>query len=121
HACTLIRTSPAPGCEISRSTISKSAPGLGTRTAFVGFAATFVVAIYPPINFQRMSPWMSVGGLARRYKSESHFDFPESLWKTQVCCGRVSGKANVGLGLPIGVPSNGEGERQAGALPRLKV
>src|SRR6267142_4299326 len=38
QACTRIRTCPAPGLGISRSTISKSAPGFGT-------CATFILAI----------------------------------------------------------------------------
>src|SRR6266404_2656498 len=35
QACTRIRTCPAPGLGISRSTISKSAPGFGTCTTFI--------------------------------------------------------------------------------------
>src|SRR5580698_4995367 len=50
QACTLISTSPTPGLGISRSTNSKSAPGLGTSTDFMGAIAIFVVAILPPMN-----------------------------------------------------------------------
>src|SRR3984893_1428144 len=50
QACTLIRTCPAPGLGISRSTIWKSAPGLGICAAFIGAIATFIVAINPPLN-----------------------------------------------------------------------
>src|SRR6266571_4115353 len=42
-----MRTCPAPGCGTSRSTISKSPPGLGTCTAFIGANATLVVAMLP--------------------------------------------------------------------------
>src|SRR6266849_2563668 len=35
QACTRRRTCPAPGVGISRSTISKSAPALGTCTTFI--------------------------------------------------------------------------------------
>src|SRR5215467_8600015 len=35
QACTLTRTCPGPGWGISRSTISKSPPALGTCTAFI--------------------------------------------------------------------------------------
>src|SRR5215475_7512464 len=35
QAWTLMRTWPGPGCGISRSTISKSPPALGTWTAFI--------------------------------------------------------------------------------------
>src|SRR4029077_8488907 len=54
QACTLMRTSPGPGLGISRSTIWKSAPGLGTCAAFIGAIAILVVAMMPPLNFQ---PW----------------------------------------------------------------
>src|SRR6266850_4665694 len=40
QACTRIRTCPAPGFGISRSTISKSAPALGTCTTFIFAIAT---------------------------------------------------------------------------------
>src|SRR6266481_350924 len=36
QACTLMRTSPAPGFGISRSTISKSPPGFEICAAFIG-------------------------------------------------------------------------------------
>src|SRR6266566_614958 len=42
-----MRTCPVPGCGTSRSTISKSPPGLGTCTAFIGANATLVVAMLP--------------------------------------------------------------------------
>src|SRR5260370_31989230 len=48
QACTLMRTSPAAGLGISRSTISKSAPGLGICAAFIGAIPTLVVAMMPP-------------------------------------------------------------------------
>src|ERR1700687_2855636 len=35
QACTRMRTCPAHGCGISRSTISKSAPGFGTNATFI--------------------------------------------------------------------------------------
>src|SRR3989442_4897861 len=35
QACTRMRTCPAPGLGISRSTISKSAPGFGTCATFI--------------------------------------------------------------------------------------
>src|SRR6266850_5142433 len=40
QACTLMRTSPALGLGISRSTISKSAPALGICATFIGVIAT---------------------------------------------------------------------------------
>src|SRR5215831_9795028 len=43
-----MRTSPAPGLGISRSTISKSPPGLEICADFIGVTATLVVAIMPP-------------------------------------------------------------------------
>src|SRR6266581_8861175 len=52
QACTLIRTCPASGFGISRSTISKSAPGFGICAAFIGAIANFVVAMTPPKNSQ---------------------------------------------------------------------
>src|SRR6266567_5433168 len=51
QACTLIRTCPAPGSGISRSTIWKSDPGLETCATFIVATATVVVAINPPVNF----------------------------------------------------------------------
>src|SRR5260370_3621862 len=45
QACTRMRTWPDPGCGISRSTISKSAPGFGTCTAFI-----FDIAVSPLLN-----------------------------------------------------------------------
>ena len=54
QACTLIRTCPAPGIGISRSTIWKSAPGLDTCATFIVATATVVVAINPLTNFQTL-------------------------------------------------------------------
>src|SRR5271165_3805064 len=54
HANTLIRTCPAPGVGISRSTIWKSAPGLGTCATFMVATAAVVVATNPPIDFQQV-------------------------------------------------------------------
>src|SRR5215831_5909067 len=45
-----MRTSPAPGLGISRSTISKSPPGLEICADFIGVTATLVVAIMPPAD-----------------------------------------------------------------------
>src|SRR5260370_23572619 len=69
QACTLMRTSPAAGLGISRSTIWNSAPGfgtcaafwtyapgLGTCAAFVGAIATFVAAIMRPSIGHRALP-----------------------------------------------------------------
>src|ERR1700691_5019966 len=55
QACTLMRTCPTPVSGIARSTISKSAPGLGTCAAFIctifiGTTVTLLVAINPPIS-----------------------------------------------------------------------
>src|SRR5438067_13565350 len=55
QACTLIRTCPAPGSGVSRSTILKSAPGLGTCATFIVPIAT-VVAIHPPLDFPLCRP-----------------------------------------------------------------
>src|SRR4029077_7585652 len=56
QACTLMRTCPAAGSGISRSTISKSPPGLEICATFIGatsgLTATLSVAINPPVNFQ---------------------------------------------------------------------
>src|SRR4029077_765238 len=49
-----MRTWPALGLGISRSTIWKSAPGLGTCATFIGAIAILVVAMMPPSNFH---PW----------------------------------------------------------------
>src|SRR5215469_8976657 len=49
-----MRTSPALGLGISRSTIWKSAPALGTCATFIGAIPTFVVAIFPPHKFANM-------------------------------------------------------------------
>src|ERR1700745_3140217 len=57
QACTLMRTCPAPGSGISRSTISKPAPGLEICATFICVAAigtTLLVAINPPMKFQRL-------------------------------------------------------------------
>src|SRR5512133_4402289 len=52
QACTLMRTCPASGSGISRSTISKSPPGLDICATFIGSAAglgaTLSVAINAP-------------------------------------------------------------------------
>jgi hypothetical protein len=45
QASTLTRTSPASGFGISRSTISKSAHGLGTCATFIGAIPNLVVAM----------------------------------------------------------------------------
>src|SRR5438876_124200 len=50
-----MRTCPPPGLGISRSTIWKSAPALGTCATFMGATATLVVAINPPLNVQILS------------------------------------------------------------------
>src|SRR5580692_9913188 len=53
QACTLMRTCPASGVGISRSTISKSAPGLDTCAAFICvifIGTTLLVAINPPME-----------------------------------------------------------------------
>src|SRR6185369_8410938 len=50
QACTLMRTCPAPGLGISRSTISKSPPALGTCATFIGATPILVVAILPPFS-----------------------------------------------------------------------
>src|SRR5262249_12520157 len=66
QAFTLMRTSPVPGFGISRSTISKSAPGLGTCAAFI------IVAMSPPTSFNcalvTLDGW---AGLAVRYVESS--------------------------------------------------
>src|SRR5437773_9032004 len=49
-----MRTCPTSGLGISRSTIWKSAPALGTCATFIGAIATFVVPINPPLNFQTL-------------------------------------------------------------------
>src|SRR6266481_2318784 len=49
QACTRMRTSPTPGSGISRSTISKPAPGLEICATFMVATAT-AVAINPPLN-----------------------------------------------------------------------
>src|SRR5580704_18045514 len=54
QACTLIRTCPAPGLGISRSTIWKSVLGLEICATFMVAAATDVVAIDPPVEFAAM-------------------------------------------------------------------
>src|SRR5579862_2866726 len=54
QACTLIRTCPASGLGISRSTISKSAPGLETCAAFIFvifIGTTLLVAIKVSYKF----------------------------------------------------------------------
>src|SRR5712692_9993960 len=50
QACTLMRTCPAVGLGISRSTISKSAPALGTCAAFMGAIPILVVAMISPLS-----------------------------------------------------------------------
>src|SRR6266566_3031977 len=50
QACTLMRTCPTPGLGISRSTIWKSAPGLGICATFISAVASFVAGIMPPKN-----------------------------------------------------------------------
>src|ERR1700679_2677245 len=62
QACTLMSTCPAGGLGISRSTISKSAPGLGTT-------ATFIVAMnasYELLNFKLENKLVKSHGLVRR-------------------------------------------------------
>src|SRR5436309_11502990 len=66
QACTLMRTCPASGVGISRLTICKSAPGLGTSASFIGAVATFVLAINPPRNFQPLFKPNSICIGARR-------------------------------------------------------
>src|ERR1019366_2195830 len=55
QACTLMRTCPAPGVGISRSTSWKSAPALAPCASFRGAAAICVVAKKPPSHFQTLS------------------------------------------------------------------
>src|ERR1700730_13092784 len=57
QACTRMRTCPADGCGISRSTISKSAPGFGT-------IATFIFAMETLRFFSGFTPgtWMHASG-----------------------------------------------------------
>src|SRR5262245_47322145 len=52
HACTLMRTSPASGSGIWRSTISRFAPGLGICATFIGAASALgaTLAMCPPLN-----------------------------------------------------------------------
>src|SRR6516164_11161565 len=50
-----MRTCPAPGFGISRSTISKSPPALEICAAFIGAIPTLVVAIHPPIHLRPRS------------------------------------------------------------------
>jgi hypothetical protein len=61
QACTLMHTCRTPGLGISRSTISKSPPGLGTCATFIGATATLVVAILlydpiPPVSVELSRP-----------------------------------------------------------------
>src|SRR4029077_15286721 len=55
QACTRILTCPTPGCGISRSTISKSAPALGTCTAFI-FVICRISSKYNPFNVKLRHP-----------------------------------------------------------------
>src|SRR6185437_12852526 len=79
QACTLMRTCPAPGVGISRSTISKSAPGLETCATFIGAtfgaAAALIVDISPPEKLLFgfcYTAWDSVIGPVLRH-SRLHF------------------------------------------------
>src|SRR5713226_7797880 len=64
QACTRMRTCPAVGLGISRSTISKSAPAFGT-------SATFIFAI----ETLRSSFWIQAQNLdARRARTGTHID-----------------------------------------------
>src|SRR5271169_4983924 len=62
QACTRMRTCPEPGLGISRSTISKSAPGFGICT-------TFIFAI-GALQFQF---WIHVQDLDARFKKSDTF------------------------------------------------
>src|SRR5262245_56232804 len=66
QACTLVRTSLAPGLGISRSTIWKSAPGFGTCATFIVPIAILGVAILPPYESFR---------LLSRFKNDFQFDW----------------------------------------------
>src|ERR1700680_3935839 len=60
QALTLLRTSPGPGLGISRSVISKSPPGLGTWTTFIGATAGFAGAMVPPLESTAISEISSI-------------------------------------------------------------
>src|SRR6266436_3070795 len=75
QACTRIRTCPAPGFGISRSTISKSAPGLGT-------CATFIFAI----ETLRSSFWICAQHLdARLLKTDTSRGAADERTKEKFC------------------------------------
>src|ERR1700687_2448680 len=75
QASTRMRTSPAPGLGISRSTISKSAPGFGT-------SATFIFAI----ETLRFFFWIHVQNLdARRAETGTYCGAAEPANAEQDC------------------------------------
>src|SRR5262250_1520178 len=65
QACTRMRTSPVPGLGISRSTISKPAPGLEICSTFMVATAT-VAATNPPLNLSNIVEKQLLQFLAER-------------------------------------------------------
>src|SRR6202020_868250 len=69
QACTLIRTCPASGVGISRSTTWRPSPGLETCAAFMVPIATCAVAINPPVYFSYCRKTLFTTGEATTHRS----------------------------------------------------
>src|SRR5580704_17240030 len=85
QACTLIRACPASGVGISRSTISKSAPGLEICATFIFvifIGTTLLVAINPPANLCRCSKHL-LSGLSDKHHDD-HATFATGVVSTFV-------------------------------------
>src|SRR6266478_2500271 len=82
HASTRIRTWPAPGCGISRSTISKSAPAFGTCTAFI-FAIGSLLR-RSSSSSSRVSLWLIRPGHGAHANGDSIPDVDRSRRPSQV-------------------------------------
>src|SRR5579871_251454 len=109
QACTLMRTCPAPGVGISRSTISQSPPAFDTCTAFIFAPPAFAIAASP---FGEFAPL--VGCRAPSRQLQTFFgeddrlpsqDIPHSQLTTtrRVAAGRVPRPRflRAGLGLTL--------------------
>src|SRR6516162_10437423 len=91
-----MRTCPAPGLGISRSTISKSPPALEICAAFIGATPTFVVAMMPPDE-------------SRPYRLKHLLTVRRDPWSLRLF-----------FALLVRAPSRPERETKCGGYPRLR-
>src|ERR1700732_2001948 len=89
QAWTLIRTWPWPGVGISRSRISKSAPGFGTTAIFI-FGIEFFLVNFDVLGYGHWMP----GGLGR-LKNRMERSCYSFAFRVPAVCMRSGGKSGV--------------------------